>query len=99
MDKKRKFFWILIGIGVSVVFFLFLVSNVLDVGIKLRTITPWLEYGFYAISALLVYFLIIHPVCVILFSPTFSIKTVLDKPSRKNCKLTKKMAKTVMKIS
>lgn len=99
MDKKRKFFWILIGIGVSVVFFLFLVSNVLDVGIKLRTITPWLEYGFYAISALLVYFLIIHPVCVILFSPTFSIETVLDKPSRKNRKLTKKMAKTVMKNS
>lgn len=97
MDKKRKFFWILIGIGCVCVFFLFLVSSVLDVGIKLRTINPFVEYGFYLLVFLLVFFLIINPIRIIVFSPTFSIETVLDKPSRKNRRTTRKMAKTVMK--
>lgn len=96
MDKKRKFFWILIGIGVSIVFLLFLISNLLDVGIKLREINVWLEYGFYALAVLLIYFLILNPVRIILFSPTFSIETVMDKPSRKNRKIRKKMAKSIM---
>ncbi len=96
MDKKRKFFWILIGIGVSIVFLLFLVSSVLDVGLKLREINPIIEYVFYGVSLILLWFLIINPVRIICFSPTFSVETVLDKPSKKNRKLTKKMAKTVM---
>lgn len=97
MDKKRKTFWILIGLGVSIIFFLFLISNVLDVGYKLRHMSVWLEYGFYLLTALVVFFLIINPLRIIIFSPTFSIETVLDKPTRKNKKITRKMAKTVMK--
>lgn len=99
MNKKRKYFWILIGIGVSIVFLLMVLSSILDVGIKLREISIYLEYGFYVLAALLIYFLILNPVRIIIFSPSFSIDTVLDKPSRKNKKLRKRMAKTMMKNS
>lgn len=97
MDKKRKTFWILIGIGCILVFLLILLSNVLDVGLKLREINMWVEIGFYALVAILLWLLIINPVRIILCSPTFSIETVLDKPSRKNRRTTKKMAKTILK--
>ena len=99
MNKKRKYFWILIGIGVSIVFLLMVLSSILDVGIKLREISIYLEYGFYVLAALLIYFLILNPAE---YNGEYSltyIDTVLDKPSRKNKKLRKRMAKTMMKNS
>ena len=99
MGKKRKVFWILIGIGVSLVFLFILASNVIDVGIKLRNVSVWLEYAFYVVAALLVWFLIINPVRIILFSPSFSIQTVLDEDTKKNRKLNKRVAKNLVKQS
>ena len=62
MKKKINTFWILIGIGVIIFILLILVSNVLDVGEKLRKINVYLEYAFYALSAILLYVLIINPI-------------------------------------
>ena len=96
MKKKINIFWILIGIGVLIFLLLILVSNVLDVGEKLRNINKYLEYGFYVLSVLLLYFLIINPIRIILFAPTFSIVTVLDEENNKNYKVYKKVAKTLL---
>ena len=76
MGKKR--FWILIGIGSAIVIFLMLLSNVLEVGERLRNIHEYVEYAFYGLSALLVYFLIVNPIRVILFSPTFTVEAMLS---------------------
>lgn len=96
MKKKINIFWILIGIGVLIFMLLILVSNVLDVGEKLRNINKYLEYGFYVLSVLLLYFLIVNPIRIILFAPTFSIVTVLDEENNKNYKVYKKVAKTLL---
>lgn len=96
MKKKINTFWILIGIGVLIFMLLILISNALDVGEKLRNINVYLEYGFYALSLVLLYFLIINPIRIILFAPSFSIVTVLDENNKKNYKVYKKVAKTLI---
>jgi hypothetical protein len=76
MGKKR--FWILIGIGSVIVIFFILLSNILEVGERLRSIHQYVEYAFYGLSALLVYFLIINPIRIIVFSPTFTVEAMLS---------------------
>lgn len=96
MKKKINTFWILIGIGSLIFILLILVSNVLDVGEKLRSINVYVEYAFYVLSVVLLYFLILNPLRIILFAPTFSIVTVLDKDNNKSYKVYKKVAKTLI---
>ena len=89
---KRKYLWYAIAIGVIILFLLMLLSSVLGVGDRLRKVHPYVEYGFYGLVVLLVYFLLLRPVHIILFSPSFSIETTLDEPSRKNYRVYKKVA-------
>lgn len=96
MKKKINTFWILIGIGSIIFILMILVSNVLDVGEKLRSINVYVEYAFYVLSVVLLYFLILNPLRIILFAPTFSIVTVLDKDNNKSYKVYKKVAKTLI---
>lgn len=95
--KKRNKFWILIGIGVSIVFLLILISSVISVGERLRNISKYLEYSFYVLSVLLLWFLIINPVRIILFSPTFSIVTVLEEANSKDFRVYQKVANNMLK--
>lgn len=69
----------------------------MDVGERLRRINVSVEIAFYIASALVVYFLIINPIRIIIFSPTFQIQTVLDKDTRKTRKIYKKVAKNIIK--
>ncbi len=102
--KKRdnaKIFWYLTAIGFIILFILMLLSSVLDVGERLRSIQvsgiPYLEYAFYLVVVLLVYFLIVRPVNIIAFSPSFSIETTLDEKENKNFVLYKRVAKRLLK--
>ena len=84
MNKKKKgIFWILIAIGVIILFVLILLSSVLNIGDRLHSVQisgiPFLEYGFYLLCAILIWFLLINPVLIILFSPTLSITTTLEQ--------------------
>jgi len=97
--KKRNTFWIMIGIGVTIVTLLILLSSVLSVGERLRSISEYVEYGFYGLSFILVYILIINPVRIILFAPTFSIATVLDPNTDKKHRIYKRVTKNIMKNS
>jgi uncharacterized membrane protein YcjF (UPF0283 family) len=76
MNKKR--FWILIGIGSLIVLFFILLSNVLEVGERLRNIHAYVEYGFYGLSFILFYVLIVNPIRVITLSPTFTVDAMLS---------------------
>lgn len=100
MKKKdsTKIFWYLAAIGFIILFLLMLLSSVLDVGERLRNISKYLEYGFYALTIILVYALILRPVQIIAFSPTFSIQTTLDdeKTSYKNYRLYKRVVRRLL---
>ncbi len=98
MKKKdtAKWFYYAIAIGFVMLFVLILLSSVLDVGDRLSTLHPYVAYAFYALSLLLVYFLIIRPINIILFSPTFSVQTVLDEASKTNHPLYKRIAKRLI---
>ena len=93
MHKKR--FWILIGIGVSLLFFFILLSNIINVGERLRNIHEYVEYGFYVLAAVLVYVLVINPVRVITLAPTFSIDALLDD-DKKRFKIYKNAARVLL---
>ncbi len=99
--KKRdstKLFWYLIAIGFVVLFILILLSSILDVGDRLRSIHPYVEYGFYGLSAILVYLLILRPLNIIMFSPSFSVETTLDEATRKNHLVYKRVAKRLIAL-
>ena len=93
MGKKR--FWVLIGLGSLVVIFFILLSNILDVGAKLRDIHEYVEYAFYGLSVLLVYFLVINPLRVIILSPTFTVDAMLSDDNNRH-KIDKDAAKVLI---
>ena len=103
MKKKdnTKVFWYLAAIGFIILFILILLSSVLDVGDRLSNVQiqgiPYLTYAFYAIVVILVYALIIRPIHIIVFSPSFSIETTLETKQRKNYLLYKRVAKRLLK--
>ncbi len=94
MGKKR--FWILIGIGSLIMIFFILLSNVLEVGEKLRNIHEYLEYSFYVLSVVLLYFLIINPIRVIVLAPTFTVDAMLSDEVKKH-KVYKDAARVLLK--
>jgi hypothetical protein len=94
MGKKR--FWILIGIGSLIMIFFILLSNVLEVGEKLRNIHEYLEYSFYLLSVVLLYFLIINPIRVIVLAPTFTVDAMLSDEVKKH-KVYKDAARVLIK--
>ena len=99
MNKKKdstKVFWYAIAIGFILLFVLILLSSILDVGDRLRSIHEYVEYTFYGLSFLLVYFLILRPVHIILFSPTFSVETTLDEVKVTNHGIHRRVAKRLL---
>lgn len=93
--KKVKKLWIVVGIGIMIFFMIILISDIIAAGEKIRKISPYLEYGFYVLTVLLFYFLIFNPLRIILFSPSFSIVTVVDEENEKNLKVYKRIVKTL----
>lgn len=94
MDRKK--FWYLVGFGVLLLFTLLLISNVISVGERLRNVHQYVEYGFYGLSVILTYVLIINPLRIIFFAPTFSVDQILDDEKRRH-KVYKDAAKVLLK--
>lgn len=100
--KQKSVFnrlWIAIGIGAALFMLLILVSDVLDVGEKLRgagDVGKYLEIAFYILTAILFYVLIINPIRIILFSPSFSVVTTLDEENPKNIRVYKHIVKNLV---
>ena len=60
--KKINKLWVALGIGIFLFFLIILVSDILETGERLRKISEYLEYGFYALTIILFYFLIFNPI-------------------------------------
>lgn len=98
MKKDRsKYLFYVIAIGVLILFLLILVSSLLDIGEKLRRISVYLEYGFYALVVVLFYFVILQPIIIIVKSPSLSIATSLDQNNPKAISIYKRVAKNIVK--
>lgn len=91
---RHKKSWIFIGVGVVILFFFIFLSNIIEVGQKLRDIHEYVEYGFYALAVILVYVLLVNPIRIILFAPTFSVDAMLD--DSKKYKIYKSAAKVLI---
>lgn len=100
MKKKKdrtKVLYYIIAIGCLIIFALILLSSLMDIGEKLRKISLYLEIGFYVLVALIVYIAIIHPILVIVKSPSLSIVTTMDKMDHRAVAVYKKVAKEIVK--
>ena len=95
--KKKNTFWIMIGIGFTILILLMVLSSVLAVGERLRNISQYLEYGFYVLAFILVYVLIINPLRIIIFAPTFSVATILDQNTRQKKKTYRRVTKNIIR--
>lgn len=96
MNKKAKKLWILVSICVLVLFALILVACVLDLGEKIRKINVYLEFAFYVLVVLLVFFGIINPIRIIVSSPSFD-SEISDNKSKKQRKTYRLVARNIAK--
>jgi len=98
MKKISKAFWITLGIGALFFIILVLLSSVLDLGERVGQIHPYLAYAFYAFSAILFLLLVVRPIFIVVFSPTFSMDSLFDEEAnaRKNYHMYKKVANNLL---
>lgn len=96
-NKTSKRLWIAVGIGAVILMLLIIVASIINLGERLALIHSYVAYGFYVLSFVLVWLLILNPIRIIMFSPAFNIETVLDKPSRQRYLTYKKVAKNLIK--
>ncbi len=96
MNKKAKKIWILISVCVLILFVIILVACVLDLGEKIRRINQYLEYAFYVLVVILVFFGIINPIRIILTSPSFD-SEITDNSSRSQRKTYRLVARNIAK--
>ncbi|MFW5841811.1 MAG: DUF697 domain-containing protein [Bacillota bacterium] len=92
----KKTFWILILIGVLILLLFVVLSNIMDVGLKLREIHRYFEYAFYGLSFILIYLLILNPLRIIFFAPTFTVSALSDE--KQNTKSYRNAAKNLLKM-
>lgn len=96
-SKTSKIFWYTIGSSILIFFLLILISSIIQVGERLRSINQWVEYGFYLISLILFFFGIVNPIRIIVSSPSLAIATSMDTPTHKVFAIYKKMASNIAK--
>ena len=68
MKKKKdrtKVLYYVIAIGCLFLFLMLLLSSILDIGERLRNVSKYLEYSFYAVFVLIFFLLIVRPFYVI----------------------------------
>lgn len=98
MSKFKKTFWVTLGFASVFFIILIILSSVLQLGERLNSISIYLEYTFYVISALLFIILFIRPVVLVMFSPTFSMDSLFsnEENAKKNFHMYKKVTKNLL---
>lgn len=97
MEKKTKYIWYSIAICSLILFFLILLSSVIDMGEKLRNISVVLEILFYVLVVAIVFLGIVNPIRIIVSSPSLKIATSLDQNDPKVYQIYKQVAKNIVK--
>lgn len=91
----KKTFWISILVAVLVILLLVFIANVISVGERLRQVHHFIEYGFYVLAFVVLYVLVINPLRVIFFAPSFAID--VEAPPSKNVKAYRNAAKNLLR--
>ena len=100
MKKKKdrtKVLYYVIAAGCLFLFLMLLLSSLLDIGERLRNISVYLEYAFYAVFVLVIFFLIIRPIVIIVKSPSLSIATSLEQNDPQVYAIYKRVSKNIVK--
>ena len=100
MKKKKdrtKVLYYVIAIGCLFLFLMLLLSSILDIGERLRNISKYLEYAFYAVFILIFFLLIVRPIYIIVKSPSLSIATSLEQDDPKVYSIYKNVSKNIVK--
>ena len=100
MKKKKdrtKVLYYVIAAGCLFLFLMLLLSSLLDIGERLRNISVYLEYVFYAVFVLVIFFLIIRPIVIIVKSPSLSIATSLEQNDPQVYAIYKRVSKNIVK--
>ncbi|MFA7417856.1 MAG: DUF697 domain-containing protein [Acholeplasma sp.] len=95
-NNSNKRFWYFVGIGSLLLVLMMIIASIMQIGEQLKSVHEYAPYVFYALAFLLVYILIIRPVMIILFSPSFSIDTTLDKNPKREYRIYKRVAKRIL---
>lgn len=97
MKRFGKTFWVIAGLGAFFFLLILLLSSVLDLGERIRSVGVPFEIAFYVLSGLLFYILILRPILSVVFSPTFSIDSLFDETAnaKKNYLMYKRVAKNI----
>ena len=100
MKKKKdrtKVLYYIIAAGCIFLFLMLLLSSLLDIGERLRNISVYLEYAFYGVFVIVLYFLIIRPIIIIVKSPSLSIATSLEQNDPQVYAIYKRVSKNIVK--
>lgn len=92
----KKFYWFLIFLIAFAVFTMVSYYNVVKIGITLRQNNIYIEHGFYALSIILYFALIIDPLVSIFFSPAYSVSKIVTG-EKDNYRFCVKLAKNLIK--
>ena len=95
-DRTKVLFYV-IAAGCLFLFLMLLLSSLLDIGERLRNISVYLEYAFYAVFVLVIFFLIIRPIVIIVKSPSLSIATSLEQNDPQVYAIYKRVSKNIVK--
>ena len=77
--KKKNFVSCLIIVLGFIAFLLWVVSSAFKIGVNLKEINVYLQYFYYAVAIIVIYFLLIKPFIVVLFAPSFSLERLNKK--------------------
>lgn len=86
-----------LAIGLLALILFFLISDIMAVGERLRSIHVVVEIAFYALVVGLFYFFLAKPTFIILFAPSFPIGKVFDENTKEFDRTLKKIAKNLIK--
>ena len=97
MKKGKATFWILIAAGMTLIIALMLTANILFIGERLKRLHPVLEWSFYGIVMLMLFFLILRPIMTIFLAPSFSIGKAISKDKKEDWNFYKRIAGNMLK--
>ena len=85
--KKKNIISCFIIILAFIAFLLWIVSSVFKIGNNLRDISVYLQYFYYFVSVLVIYFLLVKPFIVVMFAPSFTLERINKKLEGKQKKV------------
>ncbi|QWC00633.1 YcjF family protein [Mycoplasmatota bacterium] len=99
MKKLGKSFWVFIGIASVFFLIMIILSAVLNLGDRISSVHPYVEYAFYGLSGLLFLILFVRPLLIVIFSPSFSMDHLFtdEQNAKKNYRMYKKVSKNLLK--